>query len=362
MLHAMIMAGGGGTRFWPRSRDSRPKQFLSFAGDRTLLQETVDRVAAQVPPERTWVMTAEQYREATVEQLPELRPDHVIGEPARRDTAPCVGLGAALIAREDPDATIIVMPADHVIEPVQEFRRAVHAAEQFANDFPTSLLTFGIRPTYPSTGYGYIRCGETAGTRQGVTISKATEFKEKPDDETAERYVASGNYFWNSGIFVWKPGAVLGELKANKPELHATVMRIAEAWGSPRGPEVFRSEFERAERISIDFAVMQEAGKAGKVLVMQAPYQWADVGSWLALERRNPQDAHGNTVQGLHCGVKTRGCVVVSDPDHLVGTIGVKDRISIQSGNATRVGTRENEGEVKKLVDEIRAKGLGRFL
>lgn len=362
MLHAMIMAGGGGTRFWPRSRDRRPKQFLSFAGDRTLLQETVDRIAAQIPPERTWVLTGEQYRGATAEQLPELPPSHVIGEPARRDTAPCVGLGAALIAREDPGATIIVMPADHVIEPAQEFRRAVHAAEQFAADFPTSLLTFGIRPSYPSTGYGYIRFGEQVAIRQGIAISRATAFEEKPDADTAERYVASGEYFWNSGVFVWKPGAVLGELEAQKPELHATVMRIADAWETPRWPEVFRSEYGKAERISIDYAVMQEAGRAGKVLVIRAPYQWDDVGSWLALERRNPQDEDRNTVQGLHCGVDTTGCVIASDPGHLIGTLGVKDLIIVQSGGATLITTRKDEARVKELVDAIKAKGLGQFL
>ena len=358
----MIMAGGGGTRFWPRSREQRPKQFLAFAGDRTLLQQTVDRVAAQVPPERTWVLTAEPYRAATAEQLPELPADHVVGEPARRDTAPCVGLGAALIAREDPDATIIVMPADHVIEPAQEFQRAVHAAEQFAVDFPTALFTFGIPPTYPATGYGYIRYGEQIATRQGVPVSRVSEFVEKPDEATAEQYVAGGGYFWNSGIFVWKPAAILGELKTNKPALHATIMRIADAWGTPSGPEVFRTQYDLAEKISIDFAVMQEAGKAGKVLVIHAPYQWDDVGSWLALERRNPQDQHRNTIQALHCGVQTTGCVIVSDGDHLIGTIGASDLIIIQNGNATLVATREKEGEVKKLVDEIKARGLGRFL
>jgi mannose-1-phosphate guanylyltransferase len=362
MLHAMIMAGGGGTRFWPRSRERRPKQFLSFSGDRTLLQETVDRISAQIPPERTWVLTAEPYRAATAEQLPELPPEHVVGEPARRDTAPCIGLGAALIARDDPDATIIVMPADHVIEPVQEFHRAVHAAEQLAAEFPTSLLTFGIPPNYPSIGYGYIKFAEQVTIRQGVPVSRVTEFVEKPNEQTAEQYVASGQYFWNSGIFVWKPATVLGELKANKPELYQIVMRIADAWDTPQGPEVFRTEYEKAEKISIDYAVMQDAGKAGKVLVMHAPYQWDDVGSWLALERRNPQDLQRNTVQGLHCGVTTSGCVIVSDGDHLIGTIGVKDLIIIQNGNATLVATRENEGEVKKLVDEIKAKGLGRFL
>ena len=362
MLHAMIMAGGGGTRFWPRSRDRRPKQFLSFAGDRTLLQETVDRISAQVPPERTWILTGDAYVADTAAQLPELPRGHVIGEPARRDTAACVGLGAAIIGKDDPDATIVVMPADHVIEPVAEFHRAVHAAEQLANEFPDSLLTFGIPPTYPSTGYGYIELAGGVGTRQGVQASKAAAFVEKPDEQTAEKNVAGGRHLWNAGIFVWKPAAVLGELRKNKPTLHDTVARIAAAWGTPDFDRVFRAEYESAERVSIDYAVMQEAGKAGKVLVLHAPYQWDDVGSWLALERRNPQDAGGNTVQGLHAGVDTSGCVIVSDPDHLVGTLGVTDLIVIQSGNATLVAPKDREGEVKKLVDAIKAKGLGRFL
>jgi mannose-1-phosphate guanylyltransferase len=362
MLHAMIMAGGGGTRFWPRSRARRPKQFLSFAGDRTLLQGTVDRIAAQVPPERTWVLTGEPYREQTAAQLPELPPDRIVGEPVGRDTAACVGLGAALIAKTDPDATIIVMPADHAIEPVQEFARAAHAAEQLAADFPDALLTFGIRPTFPSTGYGYIKVGQPAGTRQGVPASHVAEFKEKPGPQLAEEFVASGGYFWNSGIFVWKPRAVLGELERQKPELYAGVMRIADAWATPRQDEVFRSEYAKAEKISIDFAVMQGAAKAGKVLVVHAPYRWDDVGSWLALERSHPQDADGNTLQALHCGVRTSGCVIVADKDHLVGTIGVRDLIVVQDGDATLIADRNQEGAVKELVDAIKAKGLGRFL
>jgi mannose-1-phosphate guanylyltransferase len=362
MLHAMIMAGGGGTRFWPRSRQRRPKQFLAFSGDRTLLQGTVDRVSGMIPPERTWLITGEQYRAEAAEQLKELPADHIVGEPVGRDTAACVGLGAAVIAKADPDATIMVMPADHVIEPVAEFGRAAHAAEQFANDFPDSLLTFGIPPTYPSTGYGYIHRGERVGTRQNVSISKAVAFKEKPDEKAAEQFVASGEFFWNSGIFVWKPAAVLGELRQNRPQLHAAVTRIAEAWGTPRQGEVFRSEYQAAEKISIDFAVMQDAARAGKVLVIHAPYQWDDVGSWLALERRNPQDANRNTVQALHCGVDTTGCVIVSDADHLIGTIGVKDLIVVQDGSATLVAHRDAEGDVKKLIDAIKARGLGQYL
>ncbi|MFO0805299.1 MAG: mannose-1-phosphate guanylyltransferase [Gemmataceae bacterium] len=362
MLHAMIMAGGGGTRFWPRSRNSRPKQFLSFAGDRTLLQETVDRISPQVPPERTWVITGEAYVKATAEQLPELPASHIIGEPCRRDTAPCVGLGAALIAKDDPDATIIVMPADHVIEPLASFSRAVHAAEQFIRDYPDTLLTFGIPPTFPSTGYGYIRVGEDLGTRQDVAGNKVGEFKEKPDERTAEKYVAGGGYLWNSGIFVWKPNAILGELKLRRPDIHDSVLRIAKSHGSPGFIETFGQEFAAIKGTSIDFAVMQDAAAAGKVLVLKAPYTWDDVGSWLALERRNPQDAARNTVQGLHCGVDTEECVIVSDGEHLIGTLGVRDLIIIRDGNATLVTTRKMESDVKRLVDAIKAKGLERYL
>jgi mannose-1-phosphate guanylyltransferase len=363
MLHAMIMAGGGGTRFWPRSRQVRPKQFLRFSGDRTLLQGTVDRIAAQVPPERTWVLTSAQHRAEAAEQLRGMVPEaQVIGEPMGRDTAACIGLGAALVARSEPDATLIVMPADHLIEPEQEFRRAVHAAEQFANDFPDKLLTFGIVPTFPATGYGYIRRGEAVGKRQEIALSRVLEFREKPDAATAESFVASGEYFWNSGIFVWKPATILKELQAHKPGLHAMAMRIASAWNASRGQDVFRDEYAKAERISIDYAVMQEAAKAGRVAVMHTPYRWDDVGSWLALERHNPQDADGNTIQALHAGVSTKNCVIVSDPEHLIGTLGVKDLVIVQSGNATLITTRQGEADVKKLVDRIKASGLERYL
>ena len=361
MLHAMIMAGGGGTRFWPRSRAKRPKQFLSFSGDRTLLQATVDRVAAQVPPERTWIITGESYVAETRHQLPELPGSNIIGEPEGRDTAPCVGLGAAVIGKVDPDATIAVMPADHAIEPVQEFRRALHAAEQFANDCPDKLITFGIRATFPATGYGYIRRGEPVGTRQGVNASQVIEFAEKPNADVAEQFIVSGNYNWNSGIFVWKPRTILGELHARKPDIHTIVLRIAAAWGTPAWPEVFRTSYKTAEKISIDKAVMEAAGKAGTVLVLDAPYTWDDVGSWLALERRNPQDADHNTVQALHCGIKTERCVIVGDPDRMIATYGVSNLLIIQDGNAILVADRKFEDKVKEIVDKLKATGRGEY-
>lgn len=357
MLHAMIMAGGGGTRFWPRSRVARPKQFLTFSGERTLLQGTLDRIEAQVPRERSWVITGGAHREEAIKQLPEVAAEQIIGEPQGRDTAACIGLGAALIARQDPEAVMIVMPADHAIEPAQEFRRAVHAAEQLAEAHPQALITFGIPPSYPSTGYGYIHRGAEFEQRQGIAAYKVKEFKEKPPSEMAERYVASGEYYWNSGIFVWKVGAILDELKTQKPNIWSAVRRIADAWGTPRQDDVFREEYQAVEKISIDFAVME---RAREVLVLQAPYQWDDVGSWLALERRNPQDKDGNTVQANHLGIRTSKCVIVSESTQLIATIGVSDLLIIQDGNATLIANRSEEGAVKDIVEALKKKPEGK--
>src|SRR6266545_4482037 len=217
MLHATIMAGGGGTRFWPRSRQQRPKQFLKLVGDRTLLQQALDRVAGPVPAERTWVITAAAHRDEVKKQLDGVSVDHIVGEPCGRDTAACIGLGAALIAREDPKGVMIVTPADHVIEPATEFRRAAQVAEAIVEEHPGALVTFGIPPTFPATGYGYIHRGAEVAHRQGVGIYRSQGFKEKPNADTAERFFVSGEYVWNSGIFVWKVATILSALRELQP-------------------------------------------------------------------------------------------------------------------------------------------------
>lgn len=359
MYHALIMAGGGGTRFWPRSRAMRPKQFLTFTGERTLLQGTVDRITPLIPADRTWVLTGAAHAAEASKQLPGVPPAQMVGEPMGRDTAACIGLGAALVARVDPAATLLVLPADHVIEPAAEFHRACAAAEQFVAEYPNALFTFGIPPTYPATGYGYIHRGPELTKRNAIPAAKVHAFREKPDADLAERFVASGEYDWNAGIFVWKAATILGELKRQRPALHAAVERIADAWGSPRQTDVFRAEYERLEKVSIDYAVMEHAAE---VMVIRAPFQWDDVGSWLALERRNPQDAHGNTIQGRHLGLHTRGCVIVSDPDHLVATIGVNNLLIVQDGDATLIADRREEATVKQLVDELKRRDLEKYL
>jgi mannose-1-phosphate guanylyltransferase len=354
MLHAMIMAGGGGTRFWPRSRTARPKQFLAMSGERTLLQMALDRLeACGLPPQRSWILTGQAYLEETARQLPGLPASHIVGEPTGRDTAPCVGLGAALIAREDPDAVILVTPADHVIEPLREFARAVHAAEALAVELPGSLVTFGIAPTFPSTGYGYIHRGASLGARNGVNAYRVARFEEKPPLEKAERFAASGEHYWNSGIFVWRAKAILDALARNTPELHAAVCRIADH------PEELARLYPTLTKVSIDYAVME---KHPEVLVVEAPYRWDDVGSWLALERMSPQDGSGNTVQGNHVGVRTERCIIIGSGSGVIGTVGVKDLVIVQDGDCTLVAHRDDEGAVKQLVEEARRRGLERFL
>lgn len=359
MLHAVIMAGGGGTRFWPRSRQAKPKQFLTLTGERSLLQSTFDRIEAQATPARTWLMTGAVYRDEAARQLPSLPAGQIVGEPVGRDTAAAVGLSAALVARVDADATVLVMPADHVIEPVQEFRRAVHAAESLLAEFPQALVTFGIAPTHAATGYGYIHRWAELAHRQGVTAYRVRAFREKPDAQTAQAFVASGEFFWNSGIFAWRAATILDQLRQHAPAVANACERIAAVWDSPERDRVFRDEYARLDKISIDYAVME---RAREVVVLQAPFRWDDVGSWLAVERLNPQDSQGNTVIGTHTGLSTSNCVIVGDTGKLITTIGVRDLIIVQDGDCLLIADRNDESAVKQLVDQLKHVGLERYL
>ncbi|MFL5327304.1 MAG: mannose-1-phosphate guanylyltransferase [Gemmataceae bacterium] len=359
MLHALIMAGGGGTRFWPRSRAAKPKQFLALGGQHTLLQQACDRLEAQVPPANTWIITSTRHRGEAQRQSPRLPADHIIGEPMGRDTAPCIGLGAALIARSDPGAVMIVTPADHVIEPASEFQRAARAAEEAVAAHPDALVTFGIPPIYPAVSYGYIRRGAEVGRFGDTKVFRVERFREKPDAELAEQYFAEGGYLWNAGIFVWRAAAVLNELKRNKPALAEGIARIADAWDTPKRDAILAEVYPTLERISIDYAVMEPAKTA---MVLEAPYRWDDVGSWLALERMQPPDAAGNTVAAMHAGVNTHGCVIVGDAGRLIATVSVRDLIIVQDGDALLVADRKDEAGLKQLVEKLGKEGLEKFL
>lgn len=359
MLHAILMAGGGGTRFWPRSRQRCPKQFLTLIGSRSLLQQAYDRTAGLVPPERIWVITSSAQQPLVAEQLPKVPPHRIVAEPCGRDTAACIGLGAVLIAAEDPDAFLVALPADHVIEPEQEFRRAILSGVRLAEEHPEASVIFGVPPSYPATGFGYIHRGGPLPGRNQLAAYAVREFKEKPDIATAEHYVATGEYYWNSGIFIWRVQTLLHLLRQRQPQLYSALRRIAAHWHTSERDEVFRQAYEPLERISIDYAVMEGCDNA---LVIPAPFRWDDLGSWQAFERMNPQDAEGNTIRATHCGLNTRNCLIVGDPGRLIATANLDHLIIVQDGDATLIADKRDEAAIKKLVGLLKQQGWDHYL
>ncbi|MCL6502561.1 MAG: NTP transferase domain-containing protein [Pirellulales bacterium] len=361
MLHAVIMAGGSGTRFWPASRDERPKQFLSLAGTRSMLQATYDRLAGLVPPERVLVATTARLADLVSAQLPELPRSAILGEPCKRDTAPCIGLAALHVSRLDAQAVMAVMPSDHVIEPAEVFQQALRQAAALVAHDATRIVTFGIRPSYPAETFGYIERGEAVAEPSAGTapVFAVRTFKEKPKAEVAREYLRQGTFYWNSGIFVWSAATILAALEQYQPEMFARLQTIAAAWGRPDWQPTLEREFAAIRGVSIDYAVMEHARN---VLVIEAPFRWDDVGSWQALARLRGLDADGNTCQGLHAGLRTRGCIIRSEGNHLLATLGVEDLIVVHTPDATLVASKHDEEAIRQLVDLIRQRGLGEFL
>jgi mannose-1-phosphate guanylyltransferase len=359
MLHAIIMAGGSGTRFWPKSRRARPKQLLRLAGDSTMLQQTVARIETLVARERILIITGADQAAATRAQLPDLPAENVIAEPAPRDTAPCVGLAAGLVARRDPAGTMIVMPADHVIEPTAAFQRTVQAAADVVADHPSALLTFGIKPTRPETGYGYIERDALLETRNGIPVYQVIQFREKPDRPTAEAFLAAGRFVWNSGIFVWRAGTILDELRSHRPHLAAALAPILRALDTPDEAETMARLFPQLERISIDKAVMEHASN---VCVLEVPFDWNDVGDWRALASLLPRDAVGNAMDGHVLALDTTNSIIISDDGGLVAALGVDDLVIVHSGKATLVAKKDQLDKLKALVEGLGEAGCGSHL
>ena len=363
MLHPVIMAGGSGTRFWPASRVALPKQLLSLVGERTMIQETLDRVSGLAAAEHALVVTNQSLVEPIREQLPSLAAEAVIGEPCKRDTAPCVGLAAAIVARDDDDATMIVMPSDHVIRDTDAFHSAIrHAADLVERD-PTRIVTFGIRPSYPAESFGYIERGEPLKSDDGSEVEIAAYpvkmFREKPSAEVAEQYLATGGFYWNSGIFVWKAKTILDALAAHEPVMYQHIQAIAASYGSKTFDETLASEFAKIEGKSIDYAVME---KYENVVVIEAAFDWDDVGNWRSLTRQHGTDDAGNTVIGRHLALNSNGCIVRSSDDHLVVTLGMQDCIVVHTPDATLVARKHDEESIRQIVELLKEQGWDRFL
>ncbi|WP_373653743.1 mannose-1-phosphate guanylyltransferase [Schlesneria sp. DSM 10557] len=358
MLHAVIMAGGSGTRFWPQSRRQLPKQFLRMTGDQTLIQQATGRCQPAISPERTWIVTGAAHAVETARQLPQVPSNQILVEPCGRNTAPCIGLAAIAMLAADPDAIMLVTPADHVISPNEKFQQAVQQAVELIEQNPSTLVLFGIEPTYPSTGFGYIQRGERLTATSPAFHVKS--FHEKPNLLTAAQFMATSEYYWNCGIFVWRAQAILDALKEFAPEIAACLERIQPGIGSDELHQLLETEFPQMPSISIDYAVLEKA--AGQVCVLEAPFQWDDVGSWQALPRLLGADQNGNTLDGVACAVDTKGCIVRTDNDHLIATIGVSDLIIVHTPTATLVADKRDENAIKILLAEVEKRGLERFL
>jgi mannose-1-phosphate guanylyltransferase len=364
MRHAVIMAGGSGTRLWPLSRAGRPKQLLDVVADedgaaRSLLAEAFGRVAAVLPAECIWVCTAARYAHQVRAALPALSPDRLILEPVARDTANAVGLAAALVVDVDPDAELAVVSADHVIRPVERFTAALRTAFDVLAVRPRALVTLGIRPTAPATGFGYVQRG---GPTEIPGVAEAASFREKPDRVTAEGYLASGEYLWNSGMFVWRARTVLDALADHLPQTADGLARIVAARPGPAREAALAEIFPVLPKISVDYAVLEPAAsEPGRVLVADLDVDWLDVGSWPALADTLRHDA-GNAVQGLSVALDSSGNIVFSDdPDHLVALVGVRDSIVVHTADVTMVCPVADAEQVKQLLAAVEGRFGARF-
>ena len=339
---ALIMAGGKGERFWPRSRVNLPKQFLSLTDDgKTMIQLTVERISPLVDIKDVYIATNANYRELVKEQLPGIPEENILCEPIGRNTAPCIGLGAVHVASKYDDAVMIVLPSDHLIKHNDIFKdtfvNACEVAESGAN-----LVTVGITPNYPETGYGYIKYNKD--NKEGVSYS-VEKFVEKPDLETAKSYLEDGSYLWNSGMFVWKVSTILDCFKSFMPSTYDGLMKIKASVGTDKEEEVLNGIMEKAENIYI----------------LPGTFGWDDVGSWLAVGRIKENNEDGNVVNGNVVTVNTKNCVI-EGADKLIATVGLRDMIVVDTKDATLISTKENAGEIKKVLASLREAGKNEYL
>lgn len=358
MLHAVILAGGSGTRFWPESRDRHPKQFLTLLGERSLLQQAVDRCQPDIPPERIWIATSHKYVAETARQLPEISPDRILAEPCARNTAPCIGLAAQHLYHADPEALLLVTPADHVIRPTEKFLATVRQGAARIQQSPETSILIGIPPTFPATGFGYIERGEPLPVDPSPGWS-VKSFREKPDRATAEQFLAAGNYFWNSGIFMWQARSLLNLMAQYQPEIHRRLQSLSPLMGTAGYAAALAEHFPRMPSISIDYGVLEQAPHA---VVLPATFEWDDVGSWLSLVRLLGTDAEGNTISAVHRGLETRDCVIRSEEKHLIATIGVEGLVIVHTPEATLVARKEDETGLRRLIELLKERGDVQYL
>ena len=360
-VYAVIMAGGVGARFWPRSREKSPKQLLEIVNRETMIQNTVKRISEMIAPENILVVTNKLQKPLVAKQLPQLPIENIIVEPQGRNTAPCIGLAALFVQQADPDAVMVALPADHIMQDEEEFRRVLRLAIWVAYE-SGELITVGIEPTRPETGYGYIQFVDEENAEPNPYfdrgVYKVKTFAEKPNEETAKQFLASGDFLWNSGIFIWRASTILREMKELLPEMCEELMKIDGAIGTEKFEHVIETAYRIIRSISIDYGVME---KARHVYVIKGNFGWSDVGSWDEVFRISGKDDDGNSVTGKTFLQDTKNTLVYAG-DKFVATIGVENLIIITTDDGVLVCDQGRSQEVKEVVDYLRRKQMNDLL
>jgi mannose-1-phosphate guanylyltransferase len=367
-FYPVILAGGRGTRFWPLSRKKRAKQLLALDGKRTMLQQTVARLLPLAPSKRFWVITNGDLRPAILKQLPNLPKAQAVAEPIGRNTAPAIGLAAFLLVKENPDAVIGMFPSDHVIGDEKKYRTVIQRGVEIAASGDT-IVVLGIQPSRAETGYGYIEGGAKAG---GEAL-RVRRFREKPDAAAATGFLAAGNFFWNSGMFLWRASTLANALMEHLPGTAALLEQIADAYGTPKFGATLRKLYPKCENISIDYAVLEprssKGEEASKIFCLPADFGWNDLGSWTALHEHHSAKAkittspsEGNILRGEHSFVLNATGNYVHAPGKFIAAVGVKDLVVVDTPDALLITTRQHAQDVGKVVKYLDGKKLHRLV
>ncbi|MDD2498169.1 MAG: mannose-1-phosphate guanylyltransferase [Desulfitobacteriaceae bacterium] len=357
MIFPVIMAGGRGERLWPRSRAKLPKQFLSFLGEQTLVQTTVSRLEKLVPAEKIFIVTGREYVSTIKQQVPHLSEKNIIIEPIGKNTAACIGLAALYLERVNSDAVMAVFPSDHMIWHKDKFLANLQVAAELAKK-EDCLVTLGIPPVRPETGYGYIKLGNDFRTFKGHSIYRVERFIEKPDLNRAKAYLNSGQYLWNTGMFLWKISVIRKMIKQFMPDLYRALERIKAALGTSEEEIVLAREFQELENISVDYGIME---KADRVFVVPGDFGWDDLGNWIALGRVHQPDSQGNIFQGDVINVDSTGCIAEGS-GRLVALVGVQNLLVVDTDDALLVCAREKVQDIKELLKKLKEENREEYL
>ena len=358
-MYIVIMAGGSGTRFWPRSRATLPKQMLNLFGKQTMLQLTYNRIKDFISNDQILVITNQELKDGVIEQLPEIPLENIIAEPFGRNTGPCIALAAAIIKkRAGENETMIVLPADHLIQENDKFKDCIIAASEYAPEHGC-LITVGIKPTYPETGYGYIQKDEQISERLNRPIYKVKTFAEKPDSEIALRFIESGDFLWNSGMFIWTVSSITKAIEEFQPELAENFNKIIPKLDSPKMDHAVYDVYSKIKPVSIDYGVME---MATKVCVIEADFSWNDVGSWEAVYNLSKKDPDNNAVEASHKVILDSKNNYIFSSKKIVATVGVENLVVVDTDDALLICKKDESQKVKDLVEIIRRNGLEEYL